>query len=47
MWWTLSRGFAVDIIEEIAKEKGLSFKMVVIESELDKEFVKKNLIEGR
>ncbi|MDY6121590.1 MAG: acyclic terpene utilization AtuA family protein [Porphyromonas sp.] len=39
--------FAVDIIEEIAKEKGLSFKMAVIESELDKEFVKKNLIEGR
>ncbi len=38
--------FNVKIIEEIAKEKKLSFKMAVIQSELDKPLIKKKLAEG-
>jgi hypothetical protein len=38
--------FNVKIIEEIAKEKKLSFKMAVIQSELDKSLIKKKLAEG-
>ncbi|MDH6311088.1 hypothetical protein M2451_003951 [Dysgonomonas sp. PFB1-18] len=38
--------FNVKIIEEIAKEKKLSFKMAVIQSELDKTLIKKKLAEG-
>lgn len=38
--------FNVKIIEEIAKEKKLSFKMAVIQSELDKSLIKKKLSEG-
>lgn len=36
-----------DIIREIAREKGLSFRMAVIETELDKDVVKENLRAGR
>ena len=36
----------VDIIREIAEEKKLSFKMAIIESELDKELVKEHLRKG-
>ncbi|HOG19100.1 MAG TPA: acyclic terpene utilization AtuA family protein [Salinivirgaceae bacterium] len=36
----------VDIVKEIAREKKLSFKMAVIQSEFDKEFVKENLRKG-
>lgn len=36
----------VDIIKEIAREKQLSFKLAVIQSEFDKEFVKENLRAG-
>lgn len=36
----------VDIIKAIAREKKLSFKMAVIQSEFDKEFVKENLRKG-
>ncbi len=32
--------FVLDIVREIAKEKGLSFKMAVIQSEFEKEFIK-------
>ncbi len=38
--------FCVDIIKEIAREKNLSFKMAVIQSEFDKDFIKQNLKEG-
>lgn len=38
--------FCVDIIKEIAREKSLSFKMAVIQSEFDKDFIKQNLKEG-
>lgn len=38
--------FVLDIVREIAKEKGLSFKMAVIQSEFDKEFVKENIRKG-
>jgi hypothetical protein len=36
----------VDIIKEIAREKKLSFKLAVIQSEFDKEFIKENLRKG-
>lgn len=36
----------VDIIKEIAKEQNLHFKMAVIESEFDKEFVKEKIRKG-
>ena len=39
--WTL------DIVEEIAREKGLDFKLAVISSEISHEEVKKNLAAGR
>ena len=38
--------FCVDIIKEIAREKNLSFKMAVIQSEFDKDFIKQNLKDG-
>ena len=38
--------FCEDIIKEIAKEKKLSFKMAVIQSEFDKDFIKQNLKDG-
>ena len=38
--------FCVDIIKEIAKERNLSFKMAVIQSEFDKDFIKQNLRDG-
>lgn len=38
--------FALDIIKEIAHEKKLSFKLAVIQSEMDKEYVKKKLRAG-
>lgn len=38
--------FVLDIVREIAKEKGLSFKMAIIQSEFDKEFVKENVRQG-
>ncbi|KGN79832.1 3-methylaspartate ammonia-lyase [Porphyromonadaceae bacterium COT-184 OH4590] len=38
--------FVLDIVREIAAEKGLSFKMAVIQSEFDKEFVKENVRKG-
>lgn len=38
--------FCVKIIEEIAREKKLSFKFAVIQSELDKELIQKKLKEG-
>ncbi len=37
----------VDIIKEIAKERKLAFKLAVIQSEFDKEFVRENLKAGR
>lgn len=36
----------LDIIKEIAKEKSLSFKLAVIQSELDKELIKSKLAKG-
>ena len=36
----------VDIVKEIAREKQLSFKLAVIQSEFDKEFVKQNVRNG-
>lgn len=39
--------FVLDIVQEIAREKELSFKMAVIQSEFDKETVKENLRAGR
>lgn len=38
--------FNLEIIKEIAKEKNLSFKLSVIQSEFDKSFIKQNLKEG-
>ena len=38
--------FAVDIVKEIAREKRLSFKLAIIQSEFDKELVKENLRKG-
>ena len=38
--------FAQQIIEEIAREKKLSFKMAIINSEFDKEIVKKKEVKG-
>lgn len=38
--------FVIDIVKEIVEEKKLSFKTAVIQSELDKDFIKKNHIEG-
>lgn len=38
--------FCVDIMKEIAREKNLSFKMAVIQSEFDKDFIKQNLRDG-
>ena len=38
--------FNLDIIKEIAKEKNLSFKIAVIQSEFDKDFIKQNLRDG-
>lgn len=37
----------VNIIKEIAKEQGLTFKLAVIQSEFEKEFIKENLRNGR
>jgi len=37
----------VDIVHEIAKEKGLSFNMAVISAQIDKEVVKKNFAAGK
>ncbi len=37
----------LEIIKEIAKERNLSFKLAVIESELNKELITKNLEEGK
>jgi Protein of unknown function (DUF1446). len=38
--------FNLNIIDEIAREKKLSFKLAVIQSELDKELIKEKLSEG-
>lgn len=38
--------FALNIVEEIAREKKLTFKLAVINSEFDKEFIKKKLAKG-
>lgn len=38
--------FNLQIIKEIAKEKQLSFKLAVIQSEFDKDFIKENLRKG-
>ena len=38
--------FVLDIVREIAKEQQLTFKMAVIQSEFDKEFVKENVRKG-
>lgn len=38
--------FCVNIVKEIAREKGLTFKLAVIRSELDKELVKQKLAAG-
>lgn len=38
--------FNVEIVKEIAKEKGLSFKLAIIQSEFDKEHIKENLKAG-
>ena len=38
--------FALNIVEEIAREKKLSFKLAVINSEFDKEFIKAKLAKG-
>ena len=39
--------FVLNIIREIAREKGLSFKMAVIESEFEKDFIKEELRKGK
>ncbi len=39
--------FNLKIIEEIALEKKLSFKLAVIQSELDKDLIKSKLVEGK
>lgn len=39
--------FVIDIVKEIAREKGLSFKLAVIQSEFDKDFIKENLRQGK
>lgn len=39
--------FCVKIIEEIAKENNLSFKLAVIQSELDKQLIKDKIKEGK
>ncbi len=39
--------FVLDIVREIAAEKKLSFKMAVIESEFEKDFIKENLRNGK
>ena len=38
--------FCLNIIREIAKEKSLSFKLAVIQSEFDKDFIKQSLKDG-
>ena len=38
--------FCLNIIREIAKEKSLTFKLAVIQSEFDKDFIKQNLKDG-
>lgn len=38
--------FVLDIVREIAREKGLSFKMAVIQSEFEKDFLKENYRKG-
>ena len=38
--------FCLNIIKEIAKEKALSFKLAVIQSEFEKDFIKQNLKDG-
>ncbi len=38
--------FCLDIIEQIAKEKSLNFKLAIIESELDKEFIREKMKAG-
>ncbi len=38
--------FCVNIVKEIARENGLTFKLAVIQSELDKELVKRKLAAG-
>ena len=38
--------FNLDIIKEIAKEKNLTFKLAIIQSEFDKDFVKQKLRNG-
>ncbi len=38
--------FVLDIVREIAREKGLSFKMAVIQSEFEKDFIKENVRRG-
>ena len=37
----------IDIIKEIAEEKGLKFRMAVINAEIDKEYISKKLSEGK
>ena len=39
--------FVIDIVKEIAREKGLSFKLAIIQSEFDKDFIKENLRQGK
>lgn len=39
--------FVLDIVREIAAEKKLSFKMAVIQSEFEKDFIKENLRNGK
>ena len=39
--------FVIDIVKEIAREKSLSFKLAVIQSEFDKDFIKENLRQGK
>ncbi len=38
--------FCLNIIREIAKERKLTFKLAVIQSEFDKDFIKQNLKDG-
>ena len=38
--------FNLDIIKEIAKEKNLTFKIAVIQSEFEKDYIKQNLRDG-
>ncbi len=38
--------FVLDIVREIAREKGLSFKMAVIQSEFEKDFLRENYKKG-